>query len=374
MSIVATIGTVVGLLKNFKHIDDVKDKIKDTVGNTVLGPMNPNVPQDLYRTHGNIVKLVNSLSVEPIIITTEAARRSPAYKSAVNMTLDIFSGYYLQAFQIMTELYGLDTKLAISLLNNRGSSYISKQNYLADLLSKESFLISKESDSKIKLLDNDVRSWYEQRTLEVSITGIKDPNNNNDMTITIPVIIRAQVLETDVKSILNFMQPTTTHDKSFISRFREWRSGGISLMDLIFVQDLRAEYRKNKIQDKDDMLSVINRRKASAYMKQANSGIRGFEGLYNMLLIHESDAREFNNFIKGDITKPKFKEDLLKAASSILYCSLDDDYERAAFFITDTQLETVVPFKKLDKKAGKNSSDDMIEIVKAILAGRPMTF
>lgn len=371
MSIVATIGTIVGLLKNSK---DVKETIKDTVGNTILGPMNQNVPQDLYKTHGNIVKLVNSLSVEPIIITTEAARRSPAYKSAVNMTLDIFSGYYLQAFQIMTELYGLDTKLAISLLNNRGNSYISKQNYLADLLSEESFLISKENSSKAKILDNDIRSWYEQRTLEVSITGVKDPNNNNDMTITIPVIIRAQVLETDVKSILNFMQPTTTHDKSFKSRFREWRSGGISLMDLIFVQDLRAEYRKNKIQDKDDMLAVVNDRKTSAYMKKVTSGIKGFEGLYNMLLIHESDTREFNNFIKGDITKPKFKEDLLKAASSILYCTLDDDYERAAFFITDTQLETVVPFKKLDKKAGKNSSDDMLEIVKAILAGRPMTF
>lgn len=367
MSIFATLSTVMSLVKNYDNIDKVKDIVTDTILDA-----SGSKPMDLYKANGNIVKLVNSLSVEPIIITTEAARRSPAYKSSVNMMLDIFSGYYLQAFQIMTELHGLDARLAISLLNNRNNGYISKQNYLSDLLNTESFLISKESDSKAKFLDNDIRSWYEQRTLEVSI-DVKD-SNGKSMVVTIPVIIRAQVLETDIKSIMNFMQPTTTHDKSFLARFREWRSGGISLMDLIFVQDLRAEYRKNKIQDKDDMLAIINNRATTSYAKKITSGIRGFEGLYNMLLIHESDTRELNNFIKGDITKPKFKEDLLKAASSILYCSLDDDYERAAFFITDTQLETVVPFKKLDKKAGKNSSDDMIEIVKAILAGRPMTF
>ena len=369
MSIFATLSTVLGLVKSHADVDKVKDIVTDTILDAT-----GNKPMDLYKANGNIVKLVNSLSVEPIIITTEAARRSPAYKSSVNMMLDIFSGYYLQAFQIMTELHGLDAKLAISLLNNRNNSYISKQNYLSDLLNTESFLISKEDDDnkKAKFLDNDVRSWYEQRTLEVSI-DVKDSNGKN-IVVTIPIIIRAQVVETDIKSIMNFMQPTTTHDKSFLARFREWRSGGISFMDLIFVQDLRAEYRKNKIQDKDDMLAIVNNRSRTSYAKKITSGIRGFEGLYNMLLIHESDTRELNNFIKGDITKPKFKEDLLKAASSILYCSLDDDYERAAFFITDTQIETVVPFKKLDKKAGKNSSDDMIEIVKAILAGRPMTF
>ena len=372
MSIFTALSTVIKLVENYNDTDKVGEILKETVVGTLKGKQ----PMDLYKANGNIVKLVNGLSVEPIIITTEAARRSPAYKSSVNMMLDMFSGYYLQAFQIMTELYGLDARLAVSLLNNRNISYVTKENYLSDLLNTESFLISKENDDnnkKAKFLDNDVRSWYEQRTLEVSV-DVKKSNGKNTV-VTIPVIIRAQVIETDIKSIMNFMQPTTRHDKSFLARFREWRSGGISFMDLIFVQDLRAEYRKNKIQDKDDMLTIVNNRNRSSQAKRIESdGVRGFEGLYNMLLIHESDTRELNNFIKGDITKPKFKEDLLKAASSILYCSLDDDYERAAFFITDTQIETVVPFKKLDKKAGKNSSDDMIEIVKAILAGRPMTF
>ena len=363
MNIIATLFTVSDLIKKIKNEggESITDDLKLSSNSQ---------PRELYTMNGNIVKLVNSLSVEPIILTTEAARRSPSYKSAVNMMLDMFSGYYLQAFQIMTDLYGADTKLAISVLNNRNNYYISKNDYITELLSKEGFLISKE-DSKATFKDNDVRAWYEQRVLEVAITS-KGPV---DKTITIPIIIKVQVVETDVKSILNFMSPKTSHDKSFIARFREWRSGGISLMDLIFVQDLRAEYRKNKLQDKDDILNMVNSKQRSSVLKMAKTGgVMGFEGLYNMLLIGESDTREFSNFIKGDITKPKFKEDLLKAASSIMYCSLDDDYERAAFFITDTQVETVIPYKKLDKKAGKNSSDDMIEIVKAILSSRPMTF
>ena len=118
MSIFATLSTVLGLVKSHADVDKVKDIVTDTILDAT-----GNKPMDLYKANGNIVKLVNSLSVEPIIITTEAARRSPAYKSSVNMMLDIFSGYYLQAFQIMTELHGLDAKLAISLLNNRNNSY-----------------------------------------------------------------------------------------------------------------------------------------------------------------------------------------------------------------------------------------------------------
>lgn len=368
MGIIATITTAFQLLSLNNAIKDgVKGKASEKIDNMI----GFNKQGELFKANGNIVKLVNSLSVEPIILTTEAARRSPAYKNAVNMMLDMFSGYYLQAFQIMTELHGLDAKLAISTLNNRNNSYISKNNYLADLFSKESFLIAKENVSS-KFLENDMRSWYEQRTLEVAITTKVD--DEKEKTVTIPIIVRAQVVESDFKTILNFMEPKTNHDKSFLSRFREWRSGGISLMDLLFVQDLRAEYRKNKLQDKDDILSMVNTRFKSSMLKKFNNGIKGFEGLYTMLLISETETKEFSNFVKGDISKPKFKEDLLKAASAIMYCALDDDYERAAFFITDTQVETVVPFKKLDKKAGKNNSDDMIEIVKAILSGRPMAF
>lgn len=372
MSIIATISTALNLLSNRENLTD---GISGKVGEKFDNMVGLNKQGELFKANGNIVKLVNSLSVEPIILTTEAARRSPAYKNAVNMLLDMFSGYYLQAFQIMTELHGLDAKIAISTLNNRNNSYISKNNYLADLFSKESFLISKEkAGTTSKFLENDVRSWYEQRTLEVAITTKVGGGSKEEKTVTIPIIVRAQVVESDLKTILNFMEPNTNHDKSFLARFREWRSGGISLMDLLFVQDLRAEYRKNKLQDKDDILSIVNDRSKSSMLKKFNNGIKGFEGLYTMLLMNETETREFSNFVKGDISKPKFKEDLLKAASAIMYCSLDDDYERAAFFITDTQVETVVPFKKLDKKAGKNNSDDMLEIVKAILSGRPMAF
>ena len=93
MSIFATLSTVLGLVKSHADVDKVKDIVTDTILDAT-----GNKPMDLYKANGNIVKLVNSLSVEPIIITTEAARRSPAYKSSVNMMLDIFSGYYLQAF------------------------------------------------------------------------------------------------------------------------------------------------------------------------------------------------------------------------------------------------------------------------------------
>lgn len=318
---------------------------------------------------GNIVRLVNTLSVEPIIFTTENARRSSAYRSAVNMMLDIFSGYYIQAFHILTEIYKLDASLSISVLNNRNVA-ISKNSYVSDLFSNESFLISKE---KLPSIVDDIRSWYGQRALEITV-NVNGSNTEESKSLIIPITVRAQVWEVSVDDIINYMEPTNSIDKGFMARWREWRSGGISLVDLLFARDLVAEYRKNKIKDSEDIMAVVNKRKVTALVKKASHGYKGFEGLYSMILMSDDDMVRFNSFVKGDITKPKFKETLLDAASAMLYCSLNDDYERAAFYITDTQLETVIPFNKLEKTAGKNSNNDMVELVKAILSGRPMTF
>lgn len=411
---IGTLFNTINVVKEFiKDPKQAANGYKDDLIRAAKGGYKNVTSPGLGAVDGNIVRLVNTLSVEPIIFTTENARRSSAYRSSVNMMLDIFSGYYIQAFKILTEVYGLNAELSISLLNNR-NSVISKNNYVADLFSNESFLISKEQKEKNEKTDednkykkevntykipksngvsstDDMRSWYMQRSLEIAITvGLrevaettdtktekvvnKQTTHTDNYTIIIPITVRAQVWEVSVDDIINFMEPTNSIDKGFMARWREWRSGGISLVDLLFARDLVAEYRKNKIKDSEDIMAVLNKRKVSSLVKKVNHGYQGFEGLYSMILMSDDDMVRFNSFVKGDITKPKFKETLLDAASSMLYCSLNDDYERAGFYITDTQLETVIPFNKLEKNAGKNNNNDMVELVKAILSGRPMTF
>lgn len=394
---IGTLFNTIGIVKDFiKDPKQVANTYKDDLIRAAKGTYKNATSPGLGMIDGNIVKLVNTLSVEPIIFTTENARRSSAYRSSVNMMLDIFSGYYIQAFKILTEVYGLDAELSVSLLNNR-NSVISKNNYVSDLFSNESFLISKEQKAKIETTTrvngvsstDDMRSWYMQRSLEIAISvrkrefvessdgdGVtnRQTTHMDNYTMIIPITVRAQVWEVSVDDILNYMEPTNSIDKGFMARWREWRSGGISLVDLLFARDLVAEYRKNKIKDSEDIMAVVNKRKVTALVKKASHGYKGFEGLYSMILMSDDDMVRFNSFVKGDITKPKFKETLLDAASAMLYCSLNDDYERAAFYITDTQLETVIPFNKLEKTAGKNSNNDMVELVKAILSGRPMTF
>lgn len=396
---IGTLFNTIGVVKDFiKDPKQVANTYKDDLIRAAKGTYKNATSPGLGAVDGNIVRLVNTLSVEPIIFTTENARRSSAYRSSVNMMLDIFSGYYIQAFKILTEVYGLNAELSISLLNNR-NSVISKNNYVADLFSNESFLISKEQKTKIETSTrpngisstDDMRSWYMQRSLEIAITvnrrefvettddqtgdiTNRQTTHTNNYTMIIPITVRAQVWEVSVDDIINFMEPTNSIDKGFMARWREWRSGGISLVDLLFARDLVAEYRKNKIKDSEDIMAVVNKRKVTSLVKKASHGYKGFEGLYSMILMSDDDMVRFNSFVKGDITKPKFKETLLDAASAMLYCSLNDDYERAAFYITDTQLETVIPFNKLEKNAGKNNSNDMVELVKAILSGRPMTF
>ena len=70
-----------------------------------------------FKKTGSITKLLKTLIVEPTIIVSEEAKTSRAFDQAVNTSLNIFSSFYLQAFQILTQLNGKSGVEAIDILS-----------------------------------------------------------------------------------------------------------------------------------------------------------------------------------------------------------------------------------------------------------------
>lgn len=197
--------------------------------------------------------------------------------------------------------------------------------------------------------------------------------------LVMPITIKAHVIISDIHNILGMLAPNS-RDKKFVNRLDEWRAGAISFWDLIACNDLIADYKKNKLKDKDDLLSVINARAKGSALTAANTaltsggktGVEGFEKNYNMLVVSADEKVRLDRHIGGDISKEKYKQELLEQAHAMLCTVLDQDYERANILTKDIRGVSDIGFKALGRR--KDKDNDMAGILQSLLTAKPIGF
>lgn len=387
----------------------------------------------LLRTDGSITSLLGSYIVEPVFIVSNNAKVVDVADRALELNMDMFSAFYLQAFEILRSVYGLDTKVIINALGTDNAktldyilqtarTQISSEDFKLPKSFVDSFITSdtlsfsmEDSDDntvnkaileKLKELEKlrasqkvdqtDKKATLNasasaagkdfkdqatyvllQRNIEVTVPlnfETKDTNGSKSIirhNVIIPITIKAHVLFTSIDNILTMLAPFNA-DKSFWSRWDDWRSGAISGWDLVFCGDLIKKYKENKFNDKAGLLSLLMDRSISANAKVATNKFVGFEKFYNMLVITAEDKIRIDKAVSGNIEEEKYKQRLLDQTKALTCTILDTDYERVIILTKDIRGETNLSFKALARR--KENNVDLSEILKSIMANKPPVF
>lgn len=361
----------------------------------------------LLRTDGSITRLLSNYIVEPVIIATNGTRESAIMDRILEVNVDIFASFYLQAFEILRNMYGLENSLAVNILStdtsilnrdlarNIGAGALKMMNSheafkdsLGELLSTESLCLSIEDDHSAKAavysrIGKDAQeqplSTMLQRNLEITIqqhgtiTSKSSERNGEKFshTVIIPITIKAHVLFVTTDNLLTMLKPNSS-DKTFGYRFDEYKAGVISLADLIFCGDLIKKYKESKLTDTAKLLELLNDRALSANSKVATTGMIGYEKYYNMLVITDEDKVKLDKHVNGNIVDDKYKEKLLEQARAMTCTIVDSSYERLYVLTKDIRGKTDISFKALSKR--KDSGVDLSEMVRSLLSNRPPVF
>ena len=384
----------------------------------------------LLETNGSITRLLASTVVEPIIIVSESAYNSEKVEGAINLSLDLFSSYYLQAFKILTTLNRLDSVEAIRVLSTKtgiindlnklpknlqslkstaitlANSHLAttdaaiakfeklgifKEDYIATLFDNDTDLfgnpikienVSINTEAEIRSLDVPTRSssvvtlekfFIKELELKMDVvTKNEKGEEESKRTILMPITIRSIIIKSSIEGILSLCKPFDTQ-KQFSSRWDDFKSGSISLMNLLFCGDIIQEYKKERLRTSSELNQLVNSRIGQSVTKLATQGARGFEANYNMLVLSTDDVNKINKYIRGDIFKDKYKEEILEQAHAIGATILDDDYERMSLLIRDNYGASTVSYKKISDKT-TNQYDAIIEMMHALSAGRNLQF
>ena len=228
-----------------------------------------------FKKTGSITKLLKTLIVEPTIIVSEEAKTSRAFDQAVNTSLNIFSSFYLQAFQILTQLNGKSGVEAIDILSTNnyktndllkisasklgGSALGYAANAAGYTLTTESFktpttlnqldftaptmVLDQESIDAYKVnLEADTAREKESKELNsacIKVLEITISRENNER-IKIPITVAATIKTVPQKELIKVVEDSNAKN-SFLARWYEYRSGGITLGDFLFCGDLIKE-------------------------------------------------------------------------------------------------------------------------------------
>ena len=443
-----SLAKILTIIKN-GNPDDIK-QMKDDIAKAV----------HYAKIDGSITKLLGNFIVEPVVIISKDARKSEIADKIINLNTDIFASFYLQAFNVLMNMYGFDPTMTVNLLSSNspsipatvfgkaidvGINWVANEDfkdYYGDLLNNKYLTVSTESvlknsmsrkrstadieetekeilkDSKFNYKNDktealagetlyfintrelnitidgtmvDISNNYTKNNLEEdSYAGSSDPRyhdvantriNNTEsntkrssrehFTFSIPITIKTHIIVTPMDSILNMLKPND-RTKKFGYRLDEWKSGAISLKDLIFCGDLIDKYKKNKLKDKDGLLSIIKTREESANAKALSGNMVGFEKFYNMLIVTADEKVLLNKHLAGNIDNEKYKQELLTEAHALTVSILDEDYERAYILTKDIRGRSDVTYKSLLKKSDK--STDAADIVKALMMNKAPAF
>lgn len=326
----------------------------------------------------SLIEFTKAARVEPIVLIDSDVMLTTELPDVMQSLLSQYAGYYTMAMSLMTNVGGVQVGRQLDKLNpNRnGPSITTGFADGAFMISAESYKNKLPSFKKVPALEeveiaavgkNTTTQLRELENLSVgknlTIT-IKDGDNTADVMVAVRLIA-----STMATSKLVHILSQGNEDTSFKERYHAWRSGRIELIrDLVMCQDLIAQKRRNLMNDKDGVLTEIQKRRRNNGLSSILSGNVSIATASNMVVISDTTAAMLENEVNGKLDNFKTREAIFGESSIMIMAVIDKQWNRIKFYHRSIPTATELAPRDL-KASNKGSGPDVMELMKAYQMG-----
>ena len=336
---------------------------------------------------GKITRLMSKFIIAPNVVVDENLKYmdDKYFKDLVKTELVTFTGIVTQAFSVMAEIYGVSPKAIVNKMGRGSKSYIGDIkrvieladgmehfDYFSDLMDTTSLLPANESIVNEKIsnmthnskmsnnnyIQKDVAAFINVYELQLQFNDV----NGDSKAVTIPIIIYPNITYTNANTLIANMLDSDD-DKRFLTRVDEYRSGAISLSDLIFATDLVKKYKDRKIKNENDIASYLNVKDKTTAISDLLHNKNSFSKNYNIYLFDINKKATIEKQIKGSIYKEKYKDKLTTALFAFSVSFVDTEKEEVIITIDDIPGFSVLGFNMLKKEKDNDIKDVMKELM-----------
>ena len=363
----------------------------------------------------NLADVAKIARVEPIVLVSSNLTTLKELPDILQGVLNIYSGYYLQAVQLLSSAAinvkilkildrlnpDRDIKTVVSAnLGLENYSLKSDINYTSvnyDTLTLESFVpkfiqkkvtkshqtsidnIAVESADSVEFarigkIDNfDKLNYSVGKILNVEF-NVKDANGNAT-SVQIPVVVK---LDTMVfpSEVMNSVLTVNKQELSFGSRLKDAIAGRISFIkDFILVSDLIKEHKKALIKDPTGYYAKVLARTNNSKFFSLLPGNMSLNSISSVFVISEKEESEIAKKIGGKLTNDTTRNIVFDNTLAMMLVVVDREWERVSIYIRGQNSGfTQASFTDFKSASDKNSSAQILEFMKAFNMGSPISF
>lgn len=191
-------------------------------------------------------------------------------------------------------------------------------------------------------------------------------------TATIPVTVRLITSITDPE-VQKQMILYSAKDKTLKARYFGYKTGELSLKDLMFATDLIDAHRDGLLRDNTNKYADIIKRKNRSRLSGLISGNPSVNVASNILVISKDNMEDVEAQIGGKISNFKLRQRVFKDTYLVLLAVIDPRWEQVTIYHRGIPTPTDLSFKDLKNSKG-SPNIDMTEILKSYQLGRNPTF
>lgn len=336
----------------------------------------------------SLTDLARPTRVEPLVIVDQTLVDQPYMKDVMKFVSSSFTGYYLQAVDMLLGVDKIDTLKVFDTINpNRTgvtrTSVFSAEEYSDGLPSLESFekpvhlpnIVAEhsherwvasmeandESTSAQSISSGDTQKIYEVENLAVGKLVNVDVKSGKQKA-KIPVMIRlipAAVSPQIIAHIFSAGGRDTWLHRLFLvktGQIKFWR-------DFVLGQDMIDEHYRILMNDKSGVYKQITDRRRNNWKQSVRSGTVSLADASNIAIVSTSTLKAASNSLYGRIDDFATRQKIFDNSYLMMLVVIDDRYERVTIYHRGVDLSTSHRLDEI-KMAEKNKGPDITEIFK----------
>ncbi len=337
-----------------------------------------------YYTDNSLVEATKLTRVEPLVVVSKDCLSLEITKDVLDVNLNLFSAYYLQAVSILTKVNNVEVIRVLDKLNpdRDGSGFLLSSQYaeeayrlsLADnykykLPSLESVSLEAASDPADRIDELNNLAVGKMLNIEIAVPD----EAGKTVCVKIPVSVR--LLPTLVpNSTINHILTYQSEDTSMFERFHQWRAGRINFIsDLVFCQDLIDEYKRAHMGDTSGIMEEIARRVKNAKGYGLITKNPSLATASNLFIMSKAVATEVETRLRGKLSNPKVREKAFSNTYGMIMAVIDPEIDRVTFYTRGQTASADFSFREI-KSASKGKGPDIMDIMKAMQQSSPISF
>ena len=339
---------------------------------------------DGMTAESSLVGATSVARVEPLCIVDADVVNLEYLPDTLNVLQNIFSGYYLQALQLLTNLGSVSVSKTLGRLNpSRSGGFESYGNIVAPNVSMEAYkhkLPSYNIDHAMEAGENGGGNQFTELSKNAFgdsslVTGkmynvtIKDGDN----TATVPIAIKLLVNSIPTSVVVNLMALQNRLDYDLVERFHAWRSGRIQFVrDLVLCKDLIDKHRNTLIKDPTGVYSeIVNRQNKNLKAGLLNQ-TPSLATASNLAIISSETAELIEQKLDGSLDNFKTRHAIFQTTNLMILVVIDKSWEQVTFYHRGINAFSKVSVKDL-KASSKKDGGDVNAILKAFIEGKAPT-